>query len=382
MSCDRAWAYRYIVKLREPEVEWNDRKAPPRMRSRALGKAVHHVFEVWQSNDIRLVNWRDLPGQIALSGAHHVPHPERVHEARVEAQLGTVPLPPSEHADALTVAYELHGVLWAGKRDLLVSAPGEFIRLGIDAADGWCLYDYKTTASIERYALTPTSLAVDPQACLYVAATCDELGLDELPVRWLYLETKKVRRALPVDAVIRAHDAKARVEEYAVKARRLDTIPDVESADMNTGACGEYGGCYYHVSNGGPCNARRSIGGLIQARVPKKDRDMGLSNQAKTAFDGFKKGNGAAQSPPTTDVQAEPEAAAETVSEDELGRPVPPATPVTRTPRKSRAVAAKPTGAVATIAQLSAELVQAQAGLEAAQAHVNDLLVAIREACG
>lgn len=380
MSCDRAYAYRYIAKIREPEYEWDDKSAPPRSRSRAVGKAVHAVLEAWQRGETP--NWRDLPGQIALSGAHHVPHPDRVHVARVEAPIGNVALPPNESPDAPRVAYELHGVLWAGFRDLLVSAPGEFIRLKIDAPDGWVLYDYKTTASIERYALTAAELAVDPQACLYVAATCDELGLEELPVRWLYLESKKRRESRPVNAVIRAVDAKARLEEYAVRARKLDEIADVSQADVNTRACGEYGGCYYHVSNGGPCDARRSIGGLIQARVPKKDTiKMALDPAAQAAFSKFQANkNGVAKAAPPPPVEA-PDAPADEAPAAQESTPVQ-TTVAPVKPRAKKAAAPSAGTPAATIAQLSATLVEAQTALDAAQARVTDLLSQIREACG
>lgn len=394
MSCDRAWALCYIAGIREPESEWNDKTAPPRRRSRAVGKATHAVFEAWQTPG-GVPNWRDLPGQIALSGAHHVPHPERVHVARVEAPIGRVPLPPSDKPHAPTVAYELHGVMWAGYRDLLVSAPAEFIRLKIDAPDGWALYDYKTTASIEKYALTPARLAVDPQANLYVAATCDELGLDELPVRWLYLESKKVRRALPVDARIRRDDAKARIEEYAVKARRLDLITSVEDAAMNTGACGEYGGCYYHVSNGGPCNARRSIGALIQARVPKQDRNtmalQGLTPGTKAVFDNFKK-NGVTPNAQPAVTESAPEAETET-RETIAGPQEMPGAPVAlptggtggvtkpRTPRTKTTL--MPSGGMAErIATLTAELAQHEAEAAAAAANIARVIASMREALG
>ncbi len=392
MSCDRAWALCYIAGIREPESAWNDKTAPPRRRSRAVGKATHAVFEAWQTLG-GVPNWRDLPGQIALSGAHHVPHPERVHVARVESPIGRVPLPPSANAHAPKVAYELHGVLWAGFRDLLVSAPAEFIRLKIDAPDGWALYDYKTTASIEKYALTPAALKLDPQANLYVAATCDELGLDELPVRWLYLESKKTRRALPVDARIRRDDAKERLVEYAVKARRLDLITSVEDAVMNTGACGEYGGCYYHVSNGGPCNARRSIGALIQARVPKKDTItmalQGLTPGTKAVFDNFKKNgvtpNAASMSSATTEEPSEPETR-ETIAgpQETPGAPVQTAPAVTK-PRAARKTTSTlmPSGGMAErIAALTAELAQHEAEAAAAAANIARVVASMREALG
>lgn len=396
MRCAHAWALCYLDGKREPEIAWDDPKAPwlperlarltererkraYNARSRALGKATHAVLEAWQTLGAPAPDWRSLPGQVALSGAHHVPHPERVHESRVESPIGRVPLSPSTKPDAPKVAYELHGVLWAGFRDLLVSAPAEFIRLKIPAHDGWALYDYKSTASIESYALTPVELAVDPQACLYVAATCDELGLEELPVRWLYLETKKRRASLPVDAVIRRDDAKNTLVSYAVKARELDGITRTQDAPMNTGACGEYGGCYYHVSNGGPCNARRSIGALIQARVPKKDRDMGLTAATKATFEGFKK-NGAVP-------------AAESTPEATAGEDPAPAEPVQTTPVQTSLPAAKPRGRkpattapagslAGTLAELAGQLAEAESARAEADAAIVVLKAKIREACG
>jgi hypothetical protein len=386
MSCDRAWAYRYIAKLREPEVAWNDAKAPPRLRSKALGTAVHAVGEAWQTPGARSPDWRSLPGQIFLSGAHYIPHPERVHEARVEAQLGAVPLPLSKHADGPTVAYELHGVLWAGKRDLLVSAPGEFIRLKIAAPDGWALYDYKSSASIERYALTPVELERDPQANLYTHATCTELGLDEIPARWVYFETKKVRRAMPVDATVQRSNAYEIMGPLAEKAKRLDLIASVEDAEMNTGACGEYGGCYYHVSQGGPCNARRSLGGLIQARVRKKETDMPLSAAAQAQFDKLRNGTPAAKGapppPPPADEAPEAEAAASETAPALPKTTAPAPGPVGGKARGRKPNSAALTGPTGAVVALAAMLAAAQEVADSANADVADLLAKIKEACG
>jgi hypothetical protein len=181
-------------------------------------------------------------------------------------------------------------------------------------------------------------------------------------------------------------DAKARVEEYAEKARRLDTITTVEDAEMNTGACGEYGGCYYHVSNGGPCNARRSIGGLIQARVPKKDTTrMALDPTAQNAFDTFKKSNGtggAAASAPPPVQEAETR---ETIAGPQETPGAPVALAMTGTPKRGRPAkaAAKPTGGVSErLAELTGLLAQYEAEQAAAASNIAAVLVKIREACG
>jgi hypothetical protein len=194
--------------------------------------------------------------------------------------------------------------MWAGYRDLVVSAPAEFVRLGIDAPDGWALIDHKSSANIASYAHTPATLYDDGQANLYAYATCLDQGIQSLPARWVYYETKKVRRAAPVDTTISLEVAGQHVEEASGRARELDTIRDERDAPCNPLACGEYGGCSFHKTAGGPCDAQRSFGALIQARVKKDSNKMGLPAAVTNRFAALQTGAVA----PSPDAPAAPDA--------------------------------------------------------------------------
>jgi hypothetical protein len=387
-SCTRAWGYRYLEGLREPEYEWigDGESIPKRSRSRALGKASHARLEAWQTPYAAPPNWRDLPGQIALSGCHLIPHPERVHVSHVERPLGTRAI---VHRDKTLHVFDHGGVAWLGYRDLVVSAPAEFIRLGIRAYDGWALYDYKTTASIASYALDASGLKNDAQAALYALATCEELSIPEVPARWVYLETKRVRRATAVDATITPERAAETFAPFVALALELDTVRDIGDTEMNPLACAEYGGCYYHVSNGGPCNAQRSVGALVQARNQKEHTQMALSEAARNKLAGLgTNGTSAGLPPPDPSIVDAPVNAADSaVTEAASSAPVPTPPPAKRgRPAKASAPAG---GLAARMTELTAELAQAEAllagsreAVAASEAKVAAALAAIREACG
>lgn len=357
--CKRAWWYAYCVGLREPDVSWNDILAgkphTSRQRSTALGKAVHATFESWYRAEPS-VNWHGLVGQVALSGLHHLPHRDRVHRIFVEAPIGDTPIPPADAdvsqnavADGPKVAMQWEGILWAGYRDLVVSAPGEFLRLGIAAPDGWALLDHKTSADIDRYALTPQALKTDFQANLYGLSTMMEHGapgapLSELPARWVYYATRATRKARPVDATLYYDIAAGLVTAASARARELDTIRDERDAVCNPAACGEYGGCQYHISAGGPCDARRSIGALIQARVKKEGTNMAMTEEAKARFAGLGKGVTAPPpvSAPASDAAANTDASAEARVHPETSAvpEVAPPPPAAKRTRKAKAAEA------------------------------------------
>jgi hypothetical protein len=298
--CERAWWYQYVAGIREPRVEWAtiahyvaDRSADAhgvywwrdpagrgepvksRQRSTALGTEMHSRFQAWHEH--RPVNWTDLPGQIALSGAALVPHPQACTVVRTEAPIGDAAIVGATDSHAPPVGFRVAGIVWAGYRDLVVQAPAELARLGItDVADGWLLDDYKSSADIARYALTSAGLRDDFAANLYALATMTETGHDRLPARWTYCETKRVRRAAPVDAVITRSAATDAVMAGSERARHLDSLRLESDATPNTLACGDYGGCPHHHSVGGPCDARRSFGSIVQTLVKKEKQQMVL----------------------------------------------------------------------------------------------------------
>ena len=257
--CPRAWAYAYIAGLREPDVDWAEIEAgrivPPRVRSLSLGKAVHAMGEAYFGGMRAPYAWQSLPGQIFASGIGALPLPAACDEIEVERPIGDVAVEGAPGGRVL----ELHGVRWAGCRDLAVRQAG-----------AWLQVDYKTTASLARYALTPEALRDDLQCAIYVVDLARRLGLSEVACRWLYLETKAVRRAMPIDVVVPLEHAIKIVEPAAALARELDTLERVDDAEQILTACYDYGGCQYHASAGGPCETVRSVGAYFEREKGKR----------------------------------------------------------------------------------------------------------------
>lgn len=320
--CQHAWALRYIDGVRDVDVPWSEiesgRVVTSRQRSTSLGKGVHAVLEDYYTPHATPA-WHTFPGLVARSGVHLLPYPNDCEEVRVEEEIGAEELPPiirpcpscgeegeaDRAATVLTCPFcghswsveegvsrglRVHGVLWAGFRDLLVRPTrADCERLGLGAASKWWLHDYKSTADIARWSLTPDKLRDDVQCNLYGLDACELLDLSEIDARWIYFETKKVRRAAEVRTVVHADRALEILEPQAKLARELDEIDTSAHAPKNPRACGDYGGCPHHISAGGPCDARRSIGALVQARVVKKGNPiMGMNPALKAKFDAAK----------------------------------------------------------------------------------------------
>lgn len=308
--CQRAFAYCYLDGLRDPDVPWREEMATrlppgvtPKQRSGALGVAGHGVIERWYTGTGSAADWHTYPGQVVEAGRHLLPQPHAV-EARVEVPIGCEPLPPKPDGaedNGPTVGMTAGGILWAGYRDLVAVGAPELARLRIDAPDGIALFDHKTTASIRRYAKSTSELADDLQCNLYALATMNEAGRDIMPARWVYYETKEVRRALPIDVTIERARAEEIVGRAAELARTLDAIERSVDAPQNVNACGDYGGCSYHVSAGGPCNARRSAGQLIKLG---KGRMMALTEEQRAKFNAFRKTPTAAKQADDSAVEA------------------------------------------------------------------------------
>jgi len=352
---------------------------------------MHGTFEDWYNrND---PDWTWFPGQVAQSGVHLLPDPESTDYLRVEESIGQIPI-KQNHPDKPNTALEVHGVLWAGFKDLVVRPSlAEAQRLGMSHRDA-TLIDYKSTSLIastpsrKGYALTPADLVVDLQANLYAIDECERRGLKSVPVRWVYFETKKVRRAAAVNLTIKYRDALTVLEPHAKLARELDTYTTVEDAPQNPRACGEFGGCSLHVSAGGPCNAQRSIGALVQARIKSKESTMPLDAKTKAKF--------AALQESKSNEEAEPSKPAKSKSK--------PANDEPKKPRKKRTTKKKADpnesaadvvlglhGALAeasevydvelaSLEKIKAEMFTAEADASAAQDAVDNIMGKIRDA--
>jgi hypothetical protein len=321
--CMRAAAYCYIAGMRDPEVAWADiesgrvkvlkrgervtkpgRQCVARSRASSLGKAVHSVFEDRYLG--RDPNWFNLPGLVAASGAHLIPDPSECTVIEVERAVGTVPSGETEKGKPPLVL-EIDGIRWAGFRDLLMQSEEGCARLGIGAPEGWLLVDYKSTSNIKAYAKTEAALEADIQRALYGLDTCIRSGQDFSQARWLYLETGKVRHAAPVDTTTSKDHSLSILLSKHDTIRTFDAIERVEDAPMNPAACDDYGGCPYHVSAGGPCNARRKLGSLMaRAKVNKEVTIMALSPEVQARFEERKAAAAAAKAGNATPATAKP----------------------------------------------------------------------------
>jgi hypothetical protein len=356
--CPRAWAYAYIDGLRLP--------GSP---ATALGSRVHAVFERFFRGES--VDWLSEEGRIAASGIEYLPRPEACSAIEVERPIGSLPTPMADGSSG--VSFEAHGVRWAGFRDLAVRVDGL-----------WYQVDYKTTASIAKWAKTPAELRADAQCCLYSLELAARKGLDVVSSRWLYLEAKQVRRAFPVDVRMTADEALEALSPAAALAKALDQIPDTASAEQRTSACDDFGGCGYHQRQGGPCDARRSVSSYFAQR---KGMNMALDPATAKKF-------GALASPPPAPpppapkkpgafgaspvaVVAGPDAPKRRgrPPKSESAGPTPAAAPLPASP------SAGPAGSAADLAALVERIAAAETAIAEDQAELSAARAALREAC-
>lgn len=243
--CKRAWAYRYVEGIRAPEIDWSaleaGAKCTPSQRALALGKAVHKCAEEYYTG--RAPRWESLPGQLFATGVGFAPKPSKCSTIEVERALGSGEPP----------VRVVHSIRWRGNRDLLVCAGGAWLQL-----------DWKTCSDIARWAPTADVLRSDVQAALYTVDACERLGVRALASRWVYMQTKRTRAAMGVDFVLTIDEALAVLAPAAELCRELDAIERSCDAPQNLDACYEYGGCEFHRTAGGPCDAQRSIMSLCK----------------------------------------------------------------------------------------------------------------------
>ncbi len=319
-DCRRAWAYQYIDGLRDPNIAWREEftelkwdfaancfvlpstgeKVTAAQRGSALGLGLHATAERWYEPKRGAPDWNWFPGQVLASGKHLLPEPGAIERVVIEAQIGNEPLPVREQVreGQPTLALSVAGVLWAGFIDLEAHGGDELRRLEIVAPDGVAVLDYKSTSSIAERALTQAELLADPQAALYSIAVGQRLGLKSVPERWVYFESKKVRRALAIDVTAELSRALDVIGPCADLARELDTITRSEDAPQNPDACTKYGNpdrinCRYHVENGGNCNPkRRRFGSLVTLHTKKpeiKEAMATITNEERQAAFAAKK---------------------------------------------------------------------------------------------
>jgi hypothetical protein len=379
-GCEYAWAMCYILGIRDPFIDYADIEAgrvkvlprdvkpsgshecTPGQASCALGVAMHAILEAWYRGEKPA--WGTFPGRVAESGRHLLPSPNECGWLDPEGAIGDEPssLPRPLRKHSVATVMTVHGVAFGGFRDMMgILSPAAWDRLGLgvlDAPRGYLLVDYKSTKSIAKWAKSPSAVRDDVAANAYALDAMRVFGIDAIACRWVYFETGATRRAIAVDFVITRANAMRVLEAQAALAKHLDTIT-VETAVKNPDACGRYGGCPHHVTRGGPCDARRSLGKLIQSARRKQGSTMALSiEEMKKAF-----GSGAATAPaaPTTDAPPPPPPPAAKPRATRAAKPPPP--PVVEAP-----AAVEPTAPVvvnlAAVLAMSDDMGAAQGALE------------------
>ena len=324
-SCMRKAAYQYIDKLRSPTTP-----------AQQMGLWVHAIAEDYMSGaQVSQARWASLPGQIFQHALPALPERRACSYIRTERELGRVKIPypaPPEHEDAPTQCFAFEGLRWVGYVDLTYR-----LRTG-----HLVVCDYKTSSDPKRWGLTTSDLPGDLQAATYAYETLvdrrDEYarmlrGDGTLDLLWLYMRTGKSRRTIPVHGRVSATQATDVLGAASLVAKEFDMIERSCDAPQTVSACGEYGGCEYHSSVGGPCVVRRGFKVLLNLKPRPKatnttlttenEDDMALSAANKAKFDRMRKktaskrGKRAEEAEEAEEVEEEEEEAEEVEEEEE-----------------------------------------------------------------
>lgn len=288
--CPRAWWLTYREGYRDHGPTWEEIEAGaphlPRHKSSALGSAVHAVAESYFAGGEP--NWYTFPAQILESGIHSLPRPDECALVEVERPIGRAPVPypePPEDPRKPPTRILIAGTYWGGFVDLTLRVDSRAVldRLGLPAElEGVpFVVDHKTSSDPVRWGHTPETLASDLQFAIYAYDLMDRYGLDRAFGRWNYYASRSKRVSFPIDAWIRRDQALDVIAPHAHLARQLDAMTCRDDAEMRVSACADYGGCYLHRSNGGPCDARQSVAARLTRLRPSKEEKRPMSLKAR-----------------------------------------------------------------------------------------------------
>jgi hypothetical protein len=368
-QCHYAWARQYVDGVRDPNIPWREEFTELRwdhglglfvlprtgeritaaQRGSALGLGLHATAERRFDPNRGEPDWHWFPGQVLASGLHLLPEPSAIERVRIEQEIGDqcLHVRDSVRDGAPTTYIEVGGVRWAGFVDLEAHGGDELARLGIRAPDGVAVIDYKSTSDIAKHAKTHAELLADPQGALYAIAVGSRLGLRSVPERWVYFESKRVRRALAIDVTAelsRAHDV---IGPCADLARQLDMISQSADAPKNPAksvtengvtipACKLYGppdriNCRHHITNGGTCDYQgRRFGSVVHQISKKKEIKETMETMTaegrKAAFEAKKAEMAAKKNAAAGEVdesEAKSDEAEEAESEEAVAEPKP-----------------------------------------------------------
>ncbi len=439
-ACARRWGHTYLEGRRGVDLEWSyasripePAKAPKgcsavekataedlkkawnKVRRPALGTDVHDLLGAYMVQNTpgkwhppmpwREVEWTSHAGRIARPACDVLPDPRSLVDVHTELAVD-VEAPGAWCADCggqSSGAFCQHHRPWPkmpGYYDLITVEPDhEYTEAGFRATRvRFRLWDFKTTSSFD-WAKTEDELREDPQVLLYALHAMQTFGLQEIECNWVYLRTEDSPKAYVVTVVVTRAEAEQAVLEMAetaaevvdkvrlFKAGRLRVV-DLE---MNVAACTAYGGCVYHISKGGPCDAKVSPGKAMKQKAEldakirarkqeRKQNEMALSfGERKAAKDKEKAAAGEAPSGVATGAEGDANAAPEQPADKAEAKPEAKAEPTVNTPPKPKATKVAPVpsaGVHATVdgfafevpasSALGKQLAKAAKGLQAA----------------
>jgi hypothetical protein len=258
-SCRYAWALRYLIGLRQPElsIETHEEEAQAlarlpnatkRERSLLFGTLLHRRLERYFSGES--VNWTDDIGQRALTGLGFLPQPS-LWPLRVEEPIS---IAPSSVLGGIDIAF-------VGYVDLECDHPSNDV-----------LIDYKSTGNL-RWIKRADELRENVAACAYALSSMQRKGTQQQKCRWVYFLSTGRPAARAVEftitrdqamtvvrsAFIQAAGLKVEVETFYAasldqpEAQPINRLPLIDHLPKNTSICKSYGGCPMHYSAGGPC---------------------------------------------------------------------------------------------------------------------------------
>ena len=204
--CERKWAWKYIDEV---FVEGN--------AAAEFGTEVHGRLEDWLKN--KKVPDDDRAGKLAQTMIPHLPAPHLVKPEYVEKKF----------------QLKIEELYFTGVVDLTM--PDDEIPI---------IMDHKTTSDM-RWAKTPESLVVDPQATIYAYWAFIHFAAERVGLQWTYGVTRGSPRAIPVERVVTKKEIEPRLLQSLQSAREMELIRQsgVRALDVSydASACEAFGGC-------------------------------------------------------------------------------------------------------------------------------------------
>lgn len=258
-NCRRAWGFRYLFGLKDVELTWEQIETgvphTSRQKAKAFGGALHKVLETYYTGGEP--DWQSAPGRLALVGIPLLPRPEECNVVLVEHSV-TIDTTPYVRNDADDP------IVFQGFKDLTVQ---------IGTWRG--LFDYKSTIDF-KWAHTPLTLVNDWQCNVYAYDVMSTAGTASIDASWIYFLKKGLPCAKPVDVTVQRDRAKAITYQVIMRAQAardamrqfVAGVIDVDDLTPNPRHCPAYGGCPYHISAGGLCDARAKQQSTISEVIP------------------------------------------------------------------------------------------------------------------